>query len=86
MVSFAKLHIIRQRIRKKYKNIGLENFLLSIHTDFPIGFRSELFRVRLGSLYLFYIIQLKWIFCLVNTMYNTIVKNNTFKKVYESIV
>jgi hypothetical protein len=30
MVSFAKLHIIRQRIRKKYKNIGLENFLLSI--------------------------------------------------------
>ncbi len=30
MVSFAKLHIIRQRIRKKYKNIGSENFLLSI--------------------------------------------------------
>jgi hypothetical protein len=30
MVSFAKLHIIRQGIRKKYKNIGLENFLLFI--------------------------------------------------------
>jgi hypothetical protein len=30
--------------------------------------------------------QPKWLFCLVNTMYNTIVKNNTFKKVYESIV
>ncbi len=26
------------------------------------------------------------VFCLVNTIYNTIVKNNTFKKVYESIV
>jgi hypothetical protein len=30
MVSFAKLQIIRQGIRKKYKNIGLEKFLLSI--------------------------------------------------------
>jgi hypothetical protein len=30
MVSFAKLPRIRQGIGKKYKNIGLENFLLSI--------------------------------------------------------
>jgi hypothetical protein len=29
MVSFAKLYIIRQGIRKIYKNIGLEKFLLS---------------------------------------------------------
>ncbi len=28
----------------------------------------------------------KWSFFLHNTIYNTIVKNNTFKKVYESIV
>jgi hypothetical protein len=30
MVSFAKLLRIRQGIGKKYKNIGLEKFLLSI--------------------------------------------------------
>jgi hypothetical protein len=30
MVSFAKLLRIRQGIEKKYKNIGLEKFLLSI--------------------------------------------------------
>jgi hypothetical protein len=30
MVSFAKLLRIRQGIGKKYKNMGLENFLLSI--------------------------------------------------------
>ncbi len=36
MVSFAKLHKIRQRIRKKYKNIGLENFLLSIGIIFSV--------------------------------------------------
>jgi hypothetical protein len=29
MVSFAKLVRIRQGIGKKYKNMGLENFLLS---------------------------------------------------------
>jgi hypothetical protein len=30
MVSFAKLLRIRQGIEKKYRNIGLEKFLLSI--------------------------------------------------------
>jgi hypothetical protein len=33
MVSLAKLLRIRQGIEKKYKNIGLEKFLLSI----PMG-------------------------------------------------
>jgi hypothetical protein len=42
MVSFAKLHIIRQKIKKIYKNIGLENFLLSILLQLrPI--RTEIF-------------------------------------------
>ncbi len=37
MVSFAKLLRIRQGIGKKYKNIGLEKFLLS-----NINFRTTL--------------------------------------------
>jgi hypothetical protein len=38
MVSLAKLLRIRQGIEKKYKNIGLEKFRLSIVKVFPIHF------------------------------------------------
>jgi hypothetical protein len=36
MFSFAKLLRIRQGIGKKYKNMGLENFLLSISNFFRV--------------------------------------------------